>query len=284
MLASDHTRLINCVIGLCNKTDKWPSALRDVGYKVQLIEQTLKLHSGGVVVPDVVAVSNQCHHILIVDCKSGRNINSEQNERYSQLTSDVLFRFVDVHEPSKFNHKFCYADTQAHHANLKSHTEHPFVTFSADAIKGEGDFGELQTNKNLHQTIRLDDMREPTNFYPFSHSDNNDLITFYVLQGLVSHITKKSSKKIIDDEFLARELLEITHLLYKTIGTEHKNQLVRKINEILKMLKGNNEFDECIRKINNGEGSIATFQKLLSICDKIITNIQQNPKLTEFVN
>lgn len=184
MLASDHTRLINRFIGLCTNTDKWPSTLRDVGYKVQLIEQTLKLRSSVTVVPDVVAVSNQLHHILVVDCKGGKNIISDQDKRYAQLTSDVLFRFVDVHEPLKFNHKFCYADTQTHHANLKSHTEHPFITFDTRTIKGEGDFGEQQTNMILQQTISLDDMHEPTNFYPFSHSDNNDIIAFYVLQGL----------------------------------------------------------------------------------------------------
>ena len=43
--------------------------LRDIGYKVQLIEQTLKLHSGYIVVPYVIVVFNQCSHILVVDCK-----------------------------------------------------------------------------------------------------------------------------------------------------------------------------------------------------------------------
>ena len=46
--------------------------LRDIVYKIQLIEQTLKLYSGYIVVLDVAVVFNQCSHILVVDCKRGK--------------------------------------------------------------------------------------------------------------------------------------------------------------------------------------------------------------------
>ena len=70
VLANDHTRLINHFIELCTNMSDHP--LRDIAYKIQLIEQTLKLYSGDVMVPDVVVVFNQRSHILVVDCKCGK--------------------------------------------------------------------------------------------------------------------------------------------------------------------------------------------------------------------
>lgn len=284
MLANDHTRLINRFIGLCTNTEKWPSTLYDIGYSVQLIEQVLKLRSGGAVVPDVVAVSSKHNHILVVDCKSGGNIDHDQDTRYTQLTSDVLFRIVDVREPLKTNHKFCYADTETHHENLKLHTTHPFVTFGVHTIKGEGDFGDQQTNMALCSTTSLDGMREPTNLYPFSHSDDNDLIAFYVLQGLVSRALKKSIKRSTNNDTLAVELLEKTHTLFKTLGAEHKKQLIKKINEILGLFNGNKKFDEYMRKINDDDVSIHTLQKFLGICEEMMVDIKKKTRITEFIN
>ena len=75
MSTSRHTRLINMIIGLCSKTACWPSVLHDLGYEVQLIEQTISLReSSQKITPDVIAVSNPLKHAIVIDCKSGKTL------------------------------------------------------------------------------------------------------------------------------------------------------------------------------------------------------------------
>ena len=58
LVAGTHTRLINMFMGLCADTRHWPNVLAKMGYKVQLIEQSVSLQSAKKAVPDVVSVSN----------------------------------------------------------------------------------------------------------------------------------------------------------------------------------------------------------------------------------
>ena len=58
MVAGTHTRLVNMFMGLCVDTRHWPNVLAKLGYKVQLIEQSVSLQSAQKAVPDAVPVSN----------------------------------------------------------------------------------------------------------------------------------------------------------------------------------------------------------------------------------
>ena len=70
MSISEHTRLVNKVIGLCKDTACWPSFLYDLGYNIQLVEQTISLReSAQKITPDMVAVSNKLVHAMVIDCK-----------------------------------------------------------------------------------------------------------------------------------------------------------------------------------------------------------------------
>ena len=283
MLASEHTRLINRFIGLCNDTKGWPSILYDVGYKVQLIEQTLRLRAGGEVKPDVVAVSSKYIHVLVADCKSGKNINREQEGKYRQLTSDVLLRFVDVYDESRMRYQFCYVDQEKYHPRLKQYTEFPFITFGDNSLQGEGDFGNQHVNKALHKTISLDGMREPTSYYPFSHEDKDYVIAPYVLRGVVSYLKKRgNTKKHLNGEEVTTELLEQIHHFHRMISIDHKNQLIRKIRAMLRVFMHKDGFKDCIEKIEKGEETTATLQKLSTVCEEMITQYKQERKITEY--
>ena len=88
MVANDHTRLVNKMIGLCKNTAKWPSILYDLGYDVQLIECPITIRkSAREIVPDVVAVSDKLEHVVVIDCKSGKNVEPDQDGRYESLES-----------------------------------------------------------------------------------------------------------------------------------------------------------------------------------------------------
>ena len=133
--ANEHTRLINRVIGLCQDAAYWPNVLHSLGYAVQLIEKTISLRSSSQkVTPDVVAVSNRLVHAMVIDCKSGTNINQDQDSRYESLEPYDLAYHVTVHDPTRLTHIVCYADSIANHKSLEPYTKLPFITFGPDAV------------------------------------------------------------------------------------------------------------------------------------------------------
>ena len=93
--------------------------LHDLGYAVQLVEQTISLQkSAQKITPDVVVVSNNLVHAMVIDCKSGKNIDSDQDRRYESLKSRDLAYHITVYDRKHLTHVTCYADEAANHEFL----------------------------------------------------------------------------------------------------------------------------------------------------------------------
>ena len=249
-----------------------------------MIEQTLSLVPKGEVTPDVVAVSRNHNHALVTDCKSGKNIDPNQEERYSSMTDKPLKHFVDVDDESRIKHQFCYVDLEEHHAKLKEHTQFPFITFGRNQLQGDGDFGDRRLNQALCRVVSLDGMREPVSYYPFSYCDEDDAIVPHVARGIVAYLSKReNTKRSINDENIATELLGIIHKFHKFISTKHKNQLITKIRNIVSVLMSDEEFKKYVEKIEEDSSSTAAFQKLADTCERIAKEYEQERRITEYI-
>jgi len=283
LFASEHTRLINKFIGLCKNTIKWPKLLHELGYEVQLIEQTINLESAEKVTPDVVSVSNKHHHTIVTDCKGGNNIDSDQDRRYSILKSDNMKYYVTTHDSNQLTHTVSYVDHQTNHANLKSHTKFPFITFGESNVQGDGDFGFKELNEKLCKSTSLDGMREPTGYYPFSPDDEDYVIAPHILRGLISFLTTKGRRSraqiLVPSTFL--EILKIIHP-YDLVSTRHKDRLIKKIEEIINLcMKSSKDFNEQIFKIEKGEYNTSTLRSLVKICEKLLADYETQKKITD---
>lgn len=154
-MQSDHTKLINKFIGLCQKEGRrdqdrkpWPNPLHELGYRVNLVEQEISMGGGGTVHPDVLASSNRHLHVLVADCKSGRNIDADQDRRYASLTTADLADHVQLHDQNQLKHDVCYVDEAENHADLSAHTNLPFITFGREHIQKHGRFKLPNSTKN----------------------------------------------------------------------------------------------------------------------------------------
>ena len=188
---SEHTRLVNRVIGLCKDAACRPGVLHDLGYAAQLIEQSISLRkSSQKITPDVVAVSNKLLHAIVIDCKGGTNIDLDQDRRYESLESRDLTYHVTVHDPNQLTHVACYADEVANHKSLEPHTRLPFITFGPEEVGGKRDFGRTEVNDKLRKGVSLKDMLEPTGYYPFSPDDEDSSVIPHVLTGLLAYLVE----------------------------------------------------------------------------------------------
>lgn len=268
---------------MCKNTIKWPTLLFDLGYDAQLIEQTINLKSAQKINPDVVAVSNKHLHALVTDCKSGNNIDTEQDSRYSELSSDDLKYYVTIHDPKQLTYTMTYVDNNSNHSNLQSHTKHSFITFTDENIMGTGEFGYKELNEKLQTPTSLLDMREPTGYYPFSPNDEDYVIAPHVLRGLISYLVMKGKKTHpqINDPSTPLEILKLIHP-YDLVSTRHKEQLLKKIESMIGIfMKSSVEFNEQVSKIEKEEYSIATLRSLVQICQGLIDDYESQKKITD---
>ena len=284
MHASGHTRLINKFIGLCSDTSSWPNTLWQLGYQIQIVEQTISLESAAKIVPDLIAVSNELTHAIVVDCKSGNNIKRDQDDRYLQLTSNVLAYHVTIDDSNLLSHIVCYVVNESNHASLEPHTTLPFIIFGQDTVLIQGDFRNQTTNEKMQSPISLTGMNEPSTLYPFSPDDANHFIISHVLSGVVSYLTKRRrTLDPIQDFSTAKEILKDIYPFHNEISLRHKRELAKKIQEIIKVsLASSSKFKEQISKIESGEYSSGTLQSLTDTCLEIISNFQQQQRMDDF--
>lgn len=275
MGASEHTRLVNRVMGLCKDTARWPSVLHDLGYAVQLVEQTISLReSSQKITPDVVAVSNRLVHAMVIDCKGGANIDPDQDGRYESLESRDLTYHVTVHDPNRLTHIACYADGVVNHESLEPHTRLPFITFGPDAVSGKRDFGNSQVNDSLCKPISLKGMLEPTGYYPFSPEDKDSAIIPHVLAGLLSYLVQRGREtpSAVTDAAVAEAVLRIIHPFHEQISSRHRQSLTQKIKLMIDVCKnGSSEFRQQLAKIEEGKAGHNTMQSLHRICEDLIS-------------
>lgn len=271
MYASDHTRLMNKFIGLCSNVSDWPSVLYELGYRIKLVEQKISTETDSVT-PDIVVMSNRLSHSLVVDCKSGSNIDHGQDDRYKGIKPAHLFTWIDVRERPRFKFSTCYAVNDTNYGKLSTHTNFPFVVFGSEFVEGEGDFGHDDLNLRLCKRTSLLNKQEPRLFYPFSVSDDDHLVLQYTMTGILAWIGKKrleSFSELARDETLSN-ILMIIHPQHKYMGERHRNDLRNRMKKALETVLDRDDFKLIKKSGQEGRMTASTLQNFGELCREIV--------------
>ena len=256
---------MNYVIGMCRKNKEWITQLSDLGYELQIVEQTIHLSTGDSVKPDVVSSSNRLLHSLVFDVKGGRSLDEDQLARYSKLLPEDL-RWVTWNEVyDKLNLKLdvCICDLDENHKFIKmTKNDFPVLTFSSNQLTKEGQFKNNTLNEAFKQPISLEGMMPPLSYYPFSEDDDSAYIATHVLRTLLSIALRKSKQGMeFSEDGLKQEIIEFNDVLainfnpiWKALSTEHKKALTSKIQEITGRILENPEIKESLGIIQQRKG------------------------------
>lgn len=286
-LHSDHTILINKFICLCQakstgkQTQKpWPNPLYDLGYRVKLIEQEIRMRGGGIVHPDVLAVSNQHLHVLVAECKSGNNINADQDRRYASLETADLANFVKLHDRNQLKHDVCYVDGAENHASLDPHTNLPFITFGCECIQKHGTFQLDKLDKKLSLRITLDGSEILRSYYKFSPSDGDKFVVPHVLRALMRCVvsTDPKSRVVVLELGAATKITQVLDP-QNIISRKHKKWLQKRVERVLNMLLQRDEFADLVRRA--GESDPAAARTLWNKCGEISSEYETQGRITD---
>jgi hypothetical protein len=85
---------INAFIGLCDPSPPWPSTLAD-GFRLAALEVPVVTEAGTVTL-DGVAHSRATDELLVVECKSGANIEEDQARRLATVQAASVVRSAAI--------------------------------------------------------------------------------------------------------------------------------------------------------------------------------------------
>lgn len=291
MLPSPHTRLMNCVIGLCKKTGDWPSTLADLGYEAQLIEKTIRTSGSAVVVPDIISVSNRLLHSVVFDCKGGVTIEPRQVANYRTLMKNDFVQYLDVYDRDRLQFDLCFTDFARNHQRILPHIgDFPALSFGDEQIQKFNAFKINTTDAAFVSPISLKDANEPLDYYPFSLDDEKCVIIPHLLRALLSLATEKGrdgtdvlADAILDDE----EVLRKIHKMWKALSKEHRTALKTKIRDVLSSLRTRypDTFGTQLQSIQGRHGYMVhgTLMAFKKTCQQIIADCQQQHIMTDFI-
>lgn len=283
-LLSDHTYLINCVIGLTKRVTGWPSTLRDVGFKVEWISPLLTTGDGETVRPDLLLESNRLLRALVMECKGGQNINEDQLKRLLGLDLNSLLPRVSVYDPRRLKFEIAYAclgkNAKSLDRQISALEPLPVLAFDRDQILKLNDFGEQKLEVAFSDPIPVSDYA-PTGFYPFDVEDDNGLVGQYVLTEVVRQSIKKTGHE--PEEMVVEEILAAVHPLWDVIDEGARRALVTKAATVMNEFHKRGQL-ESIRRVRRGRSwrIVGTLQALRDECQALLDELTKQRQIDEF--
>lgn len=290
MNPSPHTILINSAIGFCMKSDSWIHPLQDLGYKAQLIEQTMRIEkTGKSIKPDIIATSKKIIHSIVFECKGGKTINDEQILRYEDLTTSDLLRWIDIHTHDNYSHDVCILNFKKNNESITDKINFPILSLSDISLEKNNDFSKTQVDEKFKIPISTKTLKPPISYYPFSESEDRRVVIPHVLRAMISVLMDRKTNDIdvTDPEsFLNQTVLLRIHKMWNILSREHQNSLRELIKEIIKDLKSAYpKFESQIQAIQRStKTNTLALSNLIKTCDEILKEEEEKTWLDDYMN
>lgn len=287
MNPKSHTRLINCIIGLCKKNEHWPSTLANLGYKIQIIEQRIRTTRGEIVKPDLILATNETpSHVLLVECKGGNSLDQNQIRRYSDVNILSFKPFVTVRQDN-LTFETTLVDFDVNHPQLvRQNTGLPIITFEQTQISRTGAFHKRPLDQAFQKPITLEGMKPPIHYYPFSDDEDMRVVARYVLRALISLSAQPDGGRVTEETIFTHErMLTAVHMCWNDIADPHRDNLRNKVRQTAEYLFNSfprlrEQLDELHTK--SGVRVTGTLQSLQRTCIDILTELEQRTTMPEF--
>jgi hypothetical protein len=230
---SNHTLLINCVIGFSKRIQGWPDFLRNRGYWVELIEPRFILSSFEKINPDIMFSSNRLTHSLVAECKGGTSLEEGQLRKYGQLDVAAVRPRVSLAEPDRMTIDSVFVCLEGAEdqlaASMSTIQIFPILVVGKKTVRLVNHFSKGELNTVLAEPLDVD-TPPPVSFYPFGDEDDADYIAAFVFQELVSIAAQRKPQP---EEIDADSMLAAIHPLWDSVDDSKKKKLRDKVNAIL---------------------------------------------------
>jgi len=270
---SDHTKLMNIVIGLCYNTPHWPNPFIQKNYKITKIEANISEAN-----PDIIISNAQKNHSIFIECKSSHNVNEKQIIRYSKVQENpstvIQSGKIKIIHKDQYSIDTTYCSFEDLSSNdlvckynmLCLHVERIDDSKINSIYLVRGNFSKNGLNAIF--PIDTSNSKPPYFLYPFSENDK-ELFTKEILNQLQKF-------GFANKKFTVSELLAQTHSLWKFIDDKKKFEGTARSILLDLQKKGLQKY---LKRDKNGKWSIKikpdnrSFQAFRSICMSMIDRL-----------
>lgn len=252
---SEHTILMNIILGLVSKHKNFPHTLAEKGYQLESICPSFLNKEGKEINPDIILKSHEESNLFLGDCKTG-TLQKEQSLAYQELSSTELREQQIVSLPGEFTIDISYICLEKNLEKIKEKVESWGLSsvilckLNKGVLKIEGNstFKSQILNEIFKEGINIP-QDSPLIYYSFSPEDPEEYILLYVLPSILA-LSLKAKK----DSFTLEELLRETHNLYDYLDEKEKKKLRAKVSKLLSVLE-RNDLKEFLNKVQNQQNT-----------------------------
>jgi hypothetical protein len=239
----DHTFLMNCVIAFTSDTNKWPTPLFDMGYRLTWIDRSFGIGRLGSLKPDLLCTAYEESIVLLLECKGGKSIERRQLEKYLNISGENVQSSVSVGDRDAIVLRFAYAvksrtsfldELELVFPEIDEETRNSKNIEDIDVMEILPDSVRVWTirpsnwSSNLVNGIQFGEGSLPQHFIPFSLDDSGDWILKLIARELIAIISKKSGRNQ-NPSVNARELVQSIFKVYDFLPEPEIQTLTQRV-------------------------------------------------------
>jgi hypothetical protein len=229
-------QVLNLMIGMCRGVPGIPRGLADLGYEDRWIDHKFRNQDGDIAHPDLLVSSRRMANTLLIELKSGANVEVDQLKRDSRVRSDDLVRGAFIDREASQTSDLLVVGQSVNVDRLQLGIDEASVATALVCTTDEG--LELRSGRFTRPELetmlrpRLDIMwdRVPTYFVPIDAECEDWEIAEQLGPALLVRMQRREPSFGIDD--LCRDVFELT---WSILGRPAKDALRARFRIILRL-------------------------------------------------
>ena len=197
--------MLNLWIGMCRGVAGLPRDLFDLGYVDRWIDFRFRIATGEIVHPDLIVASGPQRNSLLLEFKSGANVDEEQLRRDALVTPDDLVRAVYIERDAAETHDLVVLALADQIERITIGVDRSGVSLallcqSADGIAlVQGVFSVTDLTRLFSPSMRIPWDRIPTGFVPVDGSSEDWEIAELVGVEMVARMQRREPSFNVED-------------------------------------------------------------------------------------
>ena len=233
MHSSFNLILLNLWIGLCGGHPRLPRDLRELGYDAKWIEYRFQNQDGETIHPEMIVCSSKMAHTLLLEFKSGKNLDNDQLYRYSRVTQEDLRQLAMIPISATSSHDISIIGKEENAERLRIGLDagpynFPFLVCNALGIHLFLNKFSVQSLNNLFSKgLAIDWGQVPTMYVPILHDSESWEIAEVIIPIILGHMHQRKSR--IEVEQISIESCKA----WSSMGSPAKKEYRSQVSKVL---------------------------------------------------
>jgi hypothetical protein len=244
---SFNLRLLNLFFGMCKGAEGLPRGLYELGFRAEAVEMRFTNADNRTVAPELIVASEQVHHTVLFEWKSGANTEADQLQRYSRVTTDDLVAKALLTRGKCTVHDIAVIGKDEHRQTIPIGIQNGGYNFPVLVVVANGleilldEFHVAATDAVFRPVLQVDWDTLPTTFFPVDADSELWEFAEHAIPPVLQDMQNDAARILAND--IGKRIVP----RWDTMRPEYQRQLEDKIEEVIDRA-ARREFTKYLRK------------------------------------